>query len=66
MIAGRQSDAMDCIRLFYDSLGGALQEYRWLTLADTMLRCPVDIEEGAHVSMGPIAGDTTTGRALAY
>ena len=54
MIPGRQSDAMDCFRLFYDSLGGALQEACWLTPPDQMLRYPVGIEEGVHISMGQL------------
>ena len=51
MIPGRQSDAMDCFRIFYACLGGALQESCWVNPPDEMLRYPVDIEDGVHMSL---------------
>ena len=54
MIAGRQSDAMDCVHILYDSVSGPRKESCWLTPPQQMLRYPVGVHDGLHIGIAQL------------
>ena len=54
MIAGRQSDAMDCFSISCDSVGLSPGPHCWIPTPEQMLQYPRDIDEGMHMSIAQL------------
>ena len=69
MIAGRQSDAMDCFYMFCDSAGLSPGPQCWIPTPEQMLQCPQAIDEEMHMSIAQLvhmvhANEPTTVRMI--
>ena len=54
MIAGRQSDAMDCFYIFCDSVGLSPGPQCWIPTPEQMLQYPQAIDEEMHMSIAQL------------
>ena len=54
MIAGRQSDAMDCFYIFCDSVGLSPGPQCWIPTPEQMLQYPQAIDEDMHMSIAQL------------
>ena len=54
MIAGRQSDAMDCFYIFCDSVGLSPGPECWIPTPEHMLQYPQAIDEEMHMSIAQL------------
>ena len=54
MIAGQQSDAMDCFYIFCDSVGLSSGPHCWIPRPEQILQYPQTTDEGLHVSIAQL------------